>query len=702
MPDVVVRLQTQDGTWEVAGVDRKSGIVPEHVKYSADQNGSTTAGFDLRRDVGSFWPDLAAFTPVEIEVDSVLVWSGRIKETPTHETASDSVINVQCEGWQYHLDDDVYQKDYVRTKLSDWQDYRSLLNANLTAWPSSMLVNNGSGTIVIGAANGTTWITGTAAGILLDMGPTDLAKRIVVAGYRTAGTGASGIYARAGNNVNGILAGTGATDAFSGVALSSISTTAPDGSVLSGTFPTAARYVSLFVYNGSVTYTAGPADGNGDVFIVTGIQVFTSTAYEGADTSVLRASTVVSDATGLTPLLSTDTSQITTTSFFIPDFGVRTPQTPREVQDAVNSFHNYVRKVDVLKRLVFKPKPSVAILAAGESSNIEIEDASANSGDEIYNRALVTANYADGSPLFVTVSAAQLSSLARAIASPAPTNPSADTNSTGWTTKAGSATRDTSVFDTGPASFKSNGTSPTFLLGTFTGTFRRGVTYLLTFSVRVNGDRGGVAYSFGDLTNGDYTSSFYGTGYLAINTWKSMSIAWTPSADTSSVSFQALQQGGGFGGGGTLITTIWIDTLALQQGVPTIPDRRGFLRTKHLPLEFPATDATATQIASIYLQDHIRTPFKGSVVAHGNDAITGVLDGKPVSLWTLPSYTTEMLRLNNRIDPDTGAIGRDGRIAQVDVDVDTATATIALDSTRSNFEAYLARLALVTNSRLGS
>lgn len=122
-PEVVVRLQSLDGTWETCGVDRAAGIFPENVTLSSDSWGPKTASFDLRRDPMLPWPDVLAFTPVKIEVDGQLVWSGRVSETPSREGA-ESVMSVTCEGWQAHLDDDLVDRMWVHDDLTAWKDYR--------------------------------------------------------------------------------------------------------------------------------------------------------------------------------------------------------------------------------------------------------------------------------------------------------------------------------------------------------------------------------------------------------------------------------------------------------------------------------------------------------------------------------------------------------------------------------------------------
>ena len=61
----------------------------------------------------------------------------------------------------------------------------------------------------------------------------------------------------------------------------------------------------------------------------------------------------------------------------------------------------------------------------------------------------------------------------------------------------------------------------------------------------------------------------------------------------------------------------------------------------------------------------------------------------------LLGMTGEMIRFTDRIDPDTGAVGRDARIAEVSIDPDTEEATVTLDNSRAGFDALLARLDVV-------
>src|SRR3954452_24134939 len=151
---VTIRVQVLGGTWEVIGADRYRGVSAEGVQFTANEAGYDTASFTLRRDPSAVHPDLLAWTPVEIWVAGVLAWDGRVKETPAQEGA-DFSLNVQCEGWQYHLDDDVYSQTYVQTRLSDWVDYRSLPTAvlGLTQAYAGGQVNSGQALALV-APNG--------------------------------------------------------------------------------------------------------------------------------------------------------------------------------------------------------------------------------------------------------------------------------------------------------------------------------------------------------------------------------------------------------------------------------------------------------------------------------------------------------------------------------------------------------------------
>jgi hypothetical protein len=400
--DVTVRALTLDGQWAMIGSDRVRGVWPENVSLESDLWGSSRASFNLRRDAAAFFPDIGAFTPIEVEVGSKLVWSGRVQQTPSQ--VAQRVINVQCEGWQYHLDDDLFQRTYVHDRLADWRDTRTFPGADLaTSHLPHLTVITGDGGITFGCAAGISFTTLRGAGVTLDFGPNGpYAKRAVASFVR--GSGAPGsvgvrLYIRAHSSFAGGFFGGGTIDDFvSAFNPDTISQNPATPTIVAGSGTVGLRYLSVFLYNSGATYTAGLED----VLTMTDIKVFTDTAYESGNASILKASDVVADAlTRGTMLLSTDRSGIQATSFSLPEYAPSGPQTPRQAWSSVNAYHDWLSQIDVQRRPIFAPKPTRPLFEIGAWSAIDDEDASANSGDEIYNRTLVTAQSPDGQPISV-------------------------------------------------------------------------------------------------------------------------------------------------------------------------------------------------------------------------------------------------------------------------------------------------------------
>lgn len=139
-------------------------------------------------------------------------------------------------------------------------------------------------------------------------------------------------------------------------------------------------------------------------------------------------------------------------------------------------------------------------------------------------------------------------------------------------------------------------------------------------------------------------------------------------------------------------STIYTD----QQSSGSIPSKRGYFRTNLLNTNMSLTQAALDQIAATFVSSHGRMPFKGTLTVVGTGAVEMTVGGAKVAAWELLQYVGEMIHFPNQVDPDTGAKGRDGRISAVSYDHDSRTASISIDSQRSNFEALLARLQVVT------
>lgn len=395
--DVVIRVQPLGETWETLGVDRMAGVYAESdsLTLSANSWGSDKASFDLHRDPVSAWPDLTAWTPIEIEIGGVLVWSGRISETPTTE-GDDLVINVQAEGWQYHLDDDLYSKLYVHAALTDWIDWRAAPNAPLgsSALSANAQVQSDQGALLIEYPGGTTTAAFMTGAVLFDAGPFDTIARVVWNYQTSANNNGSPQVQIFGRGIDSPT-NAGAVAFWSGFALTTVGA---GPTTTSATLATPKRYIAFgLVWNGAGSAT------NDAWLRLNSVILFSNTAWESGGVSILKATDVITDALTHAPLLSSDRSGVAATSFNIPEFvvPVTSPMTPREVWQAANAFHNYIAKIDPERRPIFQPRPSTPKYEMGAWSPSDFKNASANSTDDIFNAVLVAGTAPDGSPVSV-------------------------------------------------------------------------------------------------------------------------------------------------------------------------------------------------------------------------------------------------------------------------------------------------------------
>jgi hypothetical protein len=686
--DLTVRLRTIDGTWETVGVDRLAGIVVENDSWTADEWGPSKASFDLRRDPGVPWPDLRAFTDIDAEIGGQLLWSGALDDTPTSE--AEYTINVQCHGAQFHLDDDTLAGQWVHNRLADWRDSRSFPEQLLTRYVTAPTVTNDRGVITLGWSDGSPARTNDTVGITLDMGASTLvAKRVVFTWANNLTDGNILLYVW-GTNTPNALDGTNSNAVtalnVAGAGPGATSTLTTAATLASG----GRRYMHfLLLYTGpGGTYTSE------QVLRLTDIQVYAETAYESGNASALKASTIVNDALTLgTSLFSSDRSLIQVPSFSLPTFGSVEQRTPREIIQAANAVQDWRAKIDVYRRMIFEPKPASASVEIGAWPGSVFDDASANSGDEIYNRVIVEGAAPNGQQVRVERTAGQQSGVSLDIVSaPAADNPSFATNTTSWTPSAGTAiTRDTTVFDTTPASGRwDRGAGVPLAAGdtlteTFTGTFQRGASYTLLLTVRSSNAFGAsFGASFGVSGDEASTTVIADTGFLQ---W---ALTWTPIANQTAVRLALVADGGSY---------LHVDSLRLGIARPTLVDRRGFRRTHVLQANMTLTPALGQQIGDVWLAAHKTTPLKGTVRIVGHGACREIMTGAGVAPERLLTMTGDLLRLSHRIDPDTGGVGQDGRIVEVTYARADDTATVALDSRRTSQEALLERLAVVVGSR---
>jgi hypothetical protein len=418
--------------------------------------------------------------------------------------------------------------------------------------------------------------------------------------------------------------------------------------------------------------------GSDETLKVTRAFVFGEAAYESGGASAFTADVAIGDALDrATMLLSADRSGIQRPSFAIDDLAPDEERSPREIAEGVNAFHNWVLKLDVDDRPIFRPRPTAPLVEIGEWQGADLVDASGNSGAEIYNRCIVRGVGSDGTPVVVERTAGQQpGAIAMPTSSPAPSNPGLDVNTAGWSALSGSLTRDTSNFHSSPASLNFD----VHVSGALVGSFVAGVAYQLAFWVYVT-SLGAVTAIFGDVTTGDAAPLEL---HPAARTWTQVVLSWTPTRTTASVTLDLRIFAG----------TANVDDLALGVVRPTLVDRRNFRRTFVLKPGFKITPGSGRQLADTFLAAHRTTPYRGScrIVPGGARYVLGGSSPHPSALLTM---TQEMLRLSHRVDPDTGGAGRSATIDTVTYTHRDEASDVDLDDPRGNFDALMARMAEV-------
>lgn len=385
-------LKSVDGAWSIVGKDIGRGVHPEQVSLSANEAGPDTCSFLLRRRGNVPWPDLQAFNQAEVWVDGSPVWGGRVWEAPI----TGDQVAVQGRGWQYHLDDDMLHRFYVRTRLADFRDQRTFVTAHLPAYQVNGEVTGTGGAIQLRWARGSNAVGHDRLGTTMDFGENANGPKRVVVTYETSNnTTDVFLYARSHDDESewdSDLAGD-ISDAWTGQLLTSLGASG----TTAGTFATRRRYLTIFMFRDN----AATGSFGADVWVrLNGVQVFASTSYESGNASILKADTVIKDvlASGAVPLLSDDTTLITAGSVNIPDFAPDGYQTPRQLVEAANAYEGNLAGVNAQRQLFSRERDTTATIEAG-ATGFQFQDATTNTGGELYNKVIVQGTAPDGTPI---------------------------------------------------------------------------------------------------------------------------------------------------------------------------------------------------------------------------------------------------------------------------------------------------------------
>jgi len=693
--DLSVKLKAVDGAWTRLGADGSRGIVPEGFSASASEAGPDTCSFTLRRVAALPWPDLLAFNQCEVHVGGALVWGGRIWEAPLSDTEED-VIAVQGRGWQYHMDDDLIKRTYVHSRLSDWRDSRTFPTTTLTSpggHSAIGVVNNDRGAIVLQYASGTNVAAQVVVGVTQDFGsPSEAPKRCVIEYETNSDSIDFSLYVRSHALEDQIASLT--LGAYSDAISAQTFTALGRSGTIAGTFGTKYRYVTIMLY-----YNAGAGTfGQNWTLRIKAARMFRATAYESGNASILKSSDVVKDvlASGALPLLDQTTEAITDSAFNIPEFAPQGRQTPRALIDAVNAYEGNLAGVDARRRVFFRERPLAATLEVGEWSGSSFQDGSTNSGEGLYNRVLVQGTGPDGQTIEATRFADDVApGLAITSDSGAISNPSFETDTTGWTAFIGSMARSTAQFFEGAASLAITSSSPgaSAVIRTTSSTLPPG-SYSCRFSVR---HISGVVGVFGmDVLLSVETENLGVTGaaFDGSNTWKSYTVGFQL-AESSTV---VLQLTANISAVSTL--ACYLDAVRIFNVDLGLVSRQGFTRSAVLPVQSALTQASSERIGDLWLGERVFPPFKGTMTM-GPGGCRHALTGNTIHPSELLLRVGERIRFCHLPDPTTGASAREGTIKSVSYTHDTETASVELDNERGRLTALLERLAIVTGQALG-
>jgi hypothetical protein len=423
-------------------------------------------------------------------------------------------------------------------------------------------------------------------------------------------------------------------------------------------------------------------------------------------TSTMPASTPIQDVVRLAaPRIST--SGVQTTSTALQDFKTDGFRTPREVIEQANAYHGWIARVGADRELTFKPVPTVPRFEIGSWSGYEFQDQAATTSEDIYTRVIVEATGPDGNQLRVIRSAAMLADAVRT-SYPASTLSNAQ--------KASIVVQAITPPDVTPTATTITAKDGASI--NINGVFRAGVTYQFS---------GTIGQSTGDniqvqIGTGGYTTVAIPSGYdvtastldtqtvgtdnvtgfqFSANASNALSQAipftatWTPTVDqdysSSSVTAAGLISVSGTGGG----IPFTLSNFKVQILGTNLAERRGVRRTYALAAPGTQTTTTLAAIGDAWLWQHLRAQFRGNVTVTGSTAIRQYSTGDAVHPSRMLLEAGELIRLSDRLDPDTGGLGRGARITAVTYDHDAQFATLELDNRRDNLQTFLNRLAVM-------
>lgn len=375
MADVAISTRPHTGDWCQLGRGAYPGVTPDQVTMTANQAGSDQLTFTLARPSDMDHMDLQPLARVRCEAPgSGVVWSGRVRDV----APNDRGLVVTCRGHQADLDDDVWRRVWVHSRLTEWRDQRSTPGVNLGFWSSLYQVAGLQGGWVLSIPSAYTNVS--AVGVNLDLGYA-CARRVSVDWSSLVG----GIAA-----VQLVIRGADDEQLFTNVI---DNTTATNTMAASGTITTdlatAKRYVGVYL---NVTGTGTLASQL--ALQLTGIRVAGDNPgyLDAGGASALTASHVIQDIRAAKTTLNQDQTRIASTAFAIPHLTTEGGyETHRTTMARANAYHDYLTGVDAARRVFLQQRPSTPILSIGARSGDAVFQDAGTTSDDAFNRVLIQA-----------------------------------------------------------------------------------------------------------------------------------------------------------------------------------------------------------------------------------------------------------------------------------------------------------------------
>jgi hypothetical protein len=420
---------------------------------------------------------------------------------------------------------------------------------------------------------------------------------------------------------------------------------------------------------------------------------------EGAST--IQPDRIIRDAL-LATRLAQDTALIETSSpdDSLEEYAADEPTTPRELCEAANAVPLWRLKVELDRRVSYRPRDTDPLVELPSSAGFGYEDAAGDSLSDQFNGSWISGRDALGRP--VLSKRGTHDALTPTLVPIA----EADVGGDHWALDAlpdvagallGAAAITTTIVDSGTGALELQTTDPDDGEGVAVyyqrlGTaFAVGTEYRCRLRLRVDAD----CWTSG--VQRYVRVAFYGGNFRLLTretavrptvagTWQTFDLAFVANHPEMAVYLVA-----GTRDHDAPQAVVWLDHLQLSRVVTTPLDERGARRTKVTSVSNALTPKLADRLNDALIRDAARPQFRGSAVVQGWQARL-VADASPVHASSFLDRTGELVSLPDEPNPATGDLGRTPRIVGCSYDAASQTATVDYDNAPHSLDRLMTRL----------